>query len=264
VLLAVAHGSRDPAAAEAVLGLTAQVAGLAPGVDVRTAFLELAQPDLTTALAAAVRDAGDVVIVPLLLSAGYHVRHDIAGAAASVAVTTAATHVAALATVSPGETGLAADARTGGIGRAGRVRVAAPLGPDARLVPALADRLAEAGAPRGTPIVLAAAGSCDPQAVADTQRQAELLAGHLGVPVVAAYLSASQPTVDEAMAVLATRTGSPVAVATYLLAPGLFYDRLRRSKAAWVSAPLAGHPAVADLVLHRHQAEAPVCGRTGS
>jgi sirohydrochlorin ferrochelatase len=251
VLLAVAHGSRDPAAAEAVLGLTAQVAGLAPGVDVRTAFIELAQPDLTTALAAAVRDAGDVVIVPLLLSAGYHVRHDIAGAAASVAVTTAATHVAALA-------------RMGGIGRAGRVRVAAPLGPDARLVPALADRLAEAGAPRGTPIVLAAAGSCDPQAVADTQRQAELLAGHLGVPVVAAYLSASQPTVDEAMAVLATRTGSPVAVATYLLAPGLFYDRLRRSKAAWVSAPLAGHPAVADLVLHRHQAEAPVCGRTGS
>jgi sirohydrochlorin ferrochelatase len=254
VLLAVAHGSRDPAATDAVLGLTAQVARLAPGVGVRTAFIEIAQPDLGTALAAAVRDAGDVVIVPLLLSTGYHVRHDIAGAAASVAVTTATTQVAAPATDSPGETGLAADARTGRIGRAGRVHVAAPLGPDARLVPALADRLAEAGAPAGTPIVLAAAGSSDSRAVADTQRQAELLAGHLGVPVVAAYLSARRPTVDEAVATLSARTGGSVAVAAYLLAPGLFHDRLRRSTAAWVSTPLAGHPAVADLVLRRYGA----------
>jgi sirohydrochlorin ferrochelatase len=264
VLLAVAHGSRDPAAADAVLGLTAQVTGLAPGVDVRTAFIEFAQPDLATALPAAVRHAGDVVIVPLLLSAGYHVWHDIAGATGSIAVTTASTHVGAPATDAPGGTGPAADARPGGTGRAGRVRAAAPLGPDARLVPALADRLAEAGAPAGTPIVLAAAGSGDPQAAADTQRQAQLLAGHLGVPVVAAYLSASGPTVDEAVATLAARTGGPVAVATYLLAPGVFHDRLRRSTAAWVSAPLAAHPAVADLVLHRYHVEAPVCGRRRS
>jgi sirohydrochlorin ferrochelatase len=237
VLLAVAHGSRDPAAADAVLGLSAQVARLTPGVDVRTAFIEVMQPDLATALTAAVRDAGDVIIVPLLLSAGYHVRHDIAGAAARVA----------------GAQGVA-DA---GMGGTGGVMVAAPLGPDARLVPVLADRLAEAGVPGGTPVVLAAAGSRDPQAADDTRRQAALLATHLGVRVVAGYLSASQPTVDEAVATLSACTGGPVAVATYLLAPGLFHDRLRRSKAAWVSSPLAGHPAVADLVLHRFQAELP-------
>jgi sirohydrochlorin ferrochelatase len=242
VLLAVAHGSRDPAAADAVLGLTAQVAGLAPGVDVRTAFIELAQPDLATALAAAVRDAGDVVIVPLLLSAGYHVRHDIAGAAATAGSASAA---------SAAKHGLADDGLGG-------LAVAAPLGPDARLVPALAGRLTEAGVPGGTPVVLAAAGSSDPQAVADTERQAELLAAHLGVQVMAAYLSASQPTVDEAVAILAARTGGPVAVATYLLAPGLFHDRLRRSAAAWVSAPLTGHRAVAGLVLHRFRAAVPV------
>jgi sirohydrochlorin ferrochelatase len=40
-------------------------------------------------------------------------------------------------------------------------------------------------------------------------------------------------------------------VASYLLAPGVFQDRLRASGAAWVSAPLGDHPAVAGLVLDR-------------
>jgi sirohydrochlorin ferrochelatase len=42
-----------------------------------------------------------------------------------------------------------------------------------------------------------------------------------------------------------------VAVASYLLAPGVFQDRLRASGAAWVSAPLGDHPAVAALILER-------------
>lgn len=223
VLLAVAHGSRDPAAQRAVRALCAQVSSLAPDVDVRTAFLQNAEPSLASVLAGAVREVGPagVIIVPLLLAAGYHVRHDIARAAAAT--------------------------RTG---------VADPLGPDARLVPALADRLAAAGVPAGTPVVLAAAGSSDPQAAADTEHQAQLLADHLGVPVGAAYLSASRPAVDELVAALSARTGAPVAVAAYLLAPGFFHDRLRRTPAAWVSSPLAGHPAVASLILHRYHAQA--------
>jgi sirohydrochlorin ferrochelatase len=223
VLIAVAHGSRDPAAQRAVRAIRAQVSSLAPSTDVRTAFLQNAEPSLPSVLAGAVRQIGPaaVIVVPLLLSAGYHVRHDIARAAA-------ATH-------------------TG---------VAAPLGPDERLVPALADRLAQAGVPAGTPVVLAAAGSSDPQAAAGTEHQARLLADHLGVPVATAHLSASRPAVGEEVAALSARTGAPVAVAAYLLAPGLFHDRLRRTPAAWVSGPLAGHPAVASLILHRYQAEA--------
>jgi len=46
-------------------------------------------------------------------------------------------------------------------------------------------------------------------------------------------------------------TGQPVAVAAYLLAPGLFHDRLRLSTGTWVSAPIGDHPAVAELVLER-------------
>ncbi len=108
-------------------------------------------------------------MVPLLLSSGYHLSYDIAAAA-----------------------------------RAAGVPVAPPLGPDPRLVPALADRLDEARVPDGVPVVLAAAGSRDPRALADTRRQAAMLAAHRGAPVVAGFASAARPTVDEAVTFVAS------------------------------------------------------------
>ena len=214
VLLAVAHGSRDPGAQQAVRSIAGRAAGLAPGTEVRAAFVQNAEPSLADALAAA--GPRHVVIVPLLLSAGYHLSQDIGEAAA----------------------------------RAG-IPVAAPLGPGPGLVPALADRLRAAGTPPGTPVVLAAAGSTDPRAAGDVRNQAALLAAHLQAPVLAAFASAGRPTVAEAVAALAARTGGPVAVASYLLAPGVFHDRLRASGAGWVSAPLGDHPAVAAQILDR-------------
>jgi sirohydrochlorin ferrochelatase len=229
VLLAVAHGSRYPAAQQTVLSLAGRAGGLAPGVEVRTAFVQNARPSLAEALTAA--GQRHVVLVPLLLSAGYHLSTDIAEAA----------------------------------GRAG-VPVAAPLGPDPGLVPALADRLRAAGVPPGTPVVLAAAGSTDPRAAGDARNQAALLASHLQAPVLAAFASAARPAVGEAVADLAARTGGPVAVASYLLAPGVFAGRLRASGAAWVSAPLGDHPAVAGLILERFRsvAEQPLLAGIGS
>jgi sirohydrochlorin ferrochelatase len=214
VLLAVAHGSRDPQAQRTVRSLARRIGGLAPDVEVRAAFVQNAEPSLDAALAAAGQRS--VVVVPLLLSAGYHLSHDIGEAAA----------------------------------RAG-VPVTDPLGPGPVLVPALAGHLRAAGVPAGTPVVLAAAGSTDPRAAADARAQAAMLAAHLGAPVWAAFASAGQPAVDEAVAALSAGTGGPVAVASYLLAPGVFQDRLRASGAAWVSAPLGDHPAVAGLVLDR-------------
>jgi sirohydrochlorin ferrochelatase len=214
VLLLVAHGSRDPRAQQTVRALAGRVSALAPAAEVRAAFVQNAEPSLAGALAAA--SGRQVVVVPLLLSAGYHLGHDIAGMAA----------------------------------RAG-APVAAALGPDPGLIPALAGRLRAAGAPAGTPVVLAAAGSADPRAIAATRSQGALLAAHLQVPVLAAFASAGRPPVDEAVTALASRTGGPVAVASYLLAPGVFADRLRASGAAWVSAPLGNHPAVAALIVDR-------------
>lgn len=223
-LLAVAHGSRHPAATATIAALVRQVERLAPVLDIQMAFVQHAEPSLADALDAA---GPDVVIVPLLLSTGYHLTTDIAGAA--TAIDTAIT-----------ATGLSP-------------RVAGPLGPDPLLVTALTARLAEAGVPAGTPLVLAAAGSSDPQAAAEVQGQADLLADELGVPVVAAFAAAGRPSVTEAVADLRARTGGPVAVATYLLAPGYFYDQLRESGADWVTPPLGDHPAIAAVVIDRYR-----------
>ncbi len=64
----------------------------------------------------------------------------------------------------------------------------------------------------------------------------------------------------QAVAALHARTGRPVAVATYLLSPGRFHDRLRQAAATWVSAPLSDHPAVARLVLDRFTAACAAAG----
>jgi sirohydrochlorin ferrochelatase len=218
VLLAVAHGSRDPAAQAGVRALAGHVRRLPGAPRVRAAFVQNAAPSLGDALRGlrAEADAGLVTIVPLLLSSGYHLSTDIAGAAAAAGVA-----------------------------------VAGALGPDPRLTSVLARRLAEAGAPAGTPVVLAAAGSSDPRAAVDTGRQAALLAAHLAVPVVPAFVTGARPTVAEAVAALTSRAGRPVAVASYLLAPGVFHDRLHQMGPAWVSAPLGDHPALARLVAAR-------------
>ena len=214
-LLAVAHGSRNPAATDVIKTLARQVRRLAPVLDVHVAFIGHAEPSLPAELGAA---GSDAVIVPLLLSTGYHLTADIAGAATSVGA-----------------------------------RVAGPLGPDELLLTALIARLSDAGVPAGTPVVLAAAGSSDPEAAADVQKQADLLAERLSVPVVGAFASAARPTVPEAVAKLRQRTGLPIAVASYLLAPGHFQDQLHDSGAEWVSEPLGGHPALAGLVIERYR-----------
>lgn len=215
VLLAVAHGSKVPAARETVGQLASQVTRLAPVLDVRVAFVQDTEPSLADGLAAA---GNSVVIVPLLLSTGYHLTADIAGAATAAGAP-----------------------------------VASALGPDPLLVTALASRLAEAGVPAGTPVVLAAAGSADPLAATAVRRQAGLLSDLLDVPVVAAFAAAGTPAVEDAVAELSTRTGGPVAVAAYLMAPGRFHDRLRKTAATWVTEPLGSHPAVAGLVIDRYR-----------
>jgi sirohydrochlorin ferrochelatase len=214
-LLAVAHGSRNPAAADVIKGLARQVRRLAPMLDVRVAFIGHAEPSLPEELSAA---GADAVIVPLLLSTGYHLRADLAEAATITGA-----------------------------------RLAGALGPDELLLTVLTARLAEAGVPDGTPVVLAAAGSSDPAGADDVRQQASLLAGRLGAPVNAAFASAALPTVPAAVAELRERTGGPVAVASYLLAPGYFQELLCRSGADWVTEPLGEHPALAGLVIDRYR-----------
>lgn len=80
-LVIAAHGSRDPHGAQMARELTDRVAGMLPDVNVHLGFIELSEPSIPEALDAALetREEGDqhVVVVPLMLGNGNHVRIDI-------------------------------------------------------------------------------------------------------------------------------------------------------------------------------------------
>ncbi|MFF0699255.1 sirohydrochlorin chelatase [Streptomyces tendae] len=220
-LVVVAHGSRDPRALSTVRALLDRVRALRPALPVHLGHVELNEPLLPDTLAA-LGDAA-AVLVPLLLGRGYHVKRDIPEMAA----------------LSPA-----------------RTRVAAPLGPHPLLVDALHARLTEAGWPTHPDpdhaVVLASAGSRDPESRADTARTAALLAARLGVPVVPAYASAATPTVPEAVRTLRARGHRHVAVASCFTAPGRFATQCA-TQAPWItSAPLGTHPSMAHLLLRRY------------
>ncbi|WP_079102289.1 sirohydrochlorin chelatase [Streptomyces sp. TP-A0356] len=224
-LVLVAHGSRDPRALATVRTLVERVGELRPHLPVRLGHIELNEPPLPDALASL--GAGRAVLVPLLLSRGHHVKRDIPEAVAAARA---------------------------------HIRVAAPLGPHPLLVETLYARLVEAGwrtaqsdaQRRASAVVLAAAGSRDPDSAVDTRRTAQLLAERLGVPVVPAYASAASPTVRAAVRALAARGRHRVAVASCFAAPGRFATECAGAAPWIVGAPLGAHPAMARLVLHRY------------
>ncbi|MFI6767913.1 sirohydrochlorin chelatase [Streptomyces sp. NPDC050355] len=230
-LVAVAHGSRDPRALPAVRALLDRVRALRPGLPVRLGNIELDRPLLADTLAEL---HGEAVLVPLLFGRGYHVTHDLPAALA------AAPHL------------------TG--------RIAEPLGPHPLLAEALHGRLLEAGfaAGRGsTAVVLAAAGSRSARSTRDTEHIARLLSDRLGgLPVLTAYASAAAPTVAEAVRELTARGHDRIAVAGCFTAPGRFATQCAAAAPGIAAEPLADHPALARLVLHRY--DQALLARTGS
>ena len=233
ILVAVAHGSADPRASATIAELADLARDREQSLDLRTAFLGHAPPSLPQALSTIEADR-EVTVLPLLLTAAYHSKADIPRM-------------------------LARTART----RGPRVSYGATLGPHPLLLDALERRLAEAlpipgpgTDPAGTAVVLAAAGSSDPEANATIARMAAQWRARTGwFAVRPAYASAAEPSPAAAVTGL-LRDGAPrVVVATYLLAPGLFADRIRHAAlaagAVAVSPALGACAEVADVMLDR-------------
>lgn len=222
VLVACSHGTDDPVGRSVVEGIVDGLRQVRAGVEVRQAFVDVQEPRVGDVVAEAVAGGARAVVVPLLLSAGYHVHVDIAAAVVD------------------------------------RPAVAAQaLGPDVRLVGCLVDRLRDAGAEPGDAVVLAAAGSSDPRAVQAVRTTADLLAATWPSGVVLpAYGSAAEPRVPDAVARLRAGGAARVVVATYLLAPGWFHRQLRSAGADAVTAPLAPDLRVVDIALDRYDASA--------
>lgn len=160
-LLAVSHGTSDAEGARTIAELVEKVQDALPDAPVRAAFVDVQQPDAADLVPAL---EGPVVILPLLLSSGFHVHHDLHGIAAK---------------------------------RADAV-VADPLGPDPLLAEVLAERLS--ALPGDAPVILAVAGSRDPRSLTDAEGMAALLRERLDRGVELAYLAARQPDLPSALA----------------------------------------------------------------
>jgi sirohydrochlorin ferrochelatase len=220
-LLAISHGTSSPAGQAAVAALVDAVARRLPDVTVRLGHVDVQQPDVAASLDA-IPEGMPVVIVPLLLSAGYHVRVDLIEQSA---------------------------------GRDGVV-IAPALGPDPRLVDALLARLEPLGPEPDDALVLAVAGSTDDRANEDCREIGRMLGARLDRDVTVGFLAAADPRVDVAVADAKAHAGR-VVVADYLLAPGYFHDlAVRLAAGAPVAPPLLGDdepPApLVDIVVDRY------------
>ena len=223
-LLAISHGTASVEGQAAVAALVAAVAARLPDVTVRLGHVDVQQPDVAASLDS-LPSGQPVVIVPLLLSAGYHVRVDLAKETA---------------------------------GRAG-VTIAPALGPDSRLVDALLSRLAPLDPGPDDTVVLAVAGSSDERANDDCRRIGEMLGERLGRDVAVGFLAAADPRVGAAVSAARESAAGRVIVADYLLAPGYFHDlAVRLADGSPVARPLLDDdepPApVVDVVVDRYLA----------
>lgn len=218
VLVLCSHGTRAPSGRATVGALCARLRERRPGLDVRLAFVDVHAPYVADKVAALVAGGRRVVVVPVLLSSGYHVQVDVARAVAPFPQA----------------------ASTG------------PLGPHPSLADVLADRLRQAGGRPGDAVVLAAAGSSRAATLDDVAAMAALLQERWPGAVTAGYGTIARPSVAEAVAAARTAGAPRVLVASYLLAEGHFHSSLAGAGADAVSDPLGTDPRVLDVILERY------------
>ncbi|WP_329182302.1 sirohydrochlorin chelatase [Streptomyces sp. NBC_01477] len=232
-LLVIAHGSRDPRHAATVHALTRRVAAARPGLRVDTAFLDFTAPSVPYAVSRLAADGvRDAVALPLLLTRAFHAKTDIP---------------AVLRESTAGLPSL-------------RLRTAEVLGPSPLLTAALERRLSEAGlrpADRSsTGVVLASAGSSDPEAGAVIAAVAREWRRSGWYAVRPAFASAALPRTEDAVRALRAEGVRRIAVAPYVIAPGFLPDRIARGAreaGADLLAPVLGAaPEVAELLLRRY------------
>ncbi|MGB3773309.1 MAG: sirohydrochlorin chelatase [Rhodococcus sp. (in: high G+C Gram-positive bacteria)] len=220
-LVLVAHGTRNPVGVETIAALAEAVsADVGP---VRVAFVDVLGPTPSEVL----RDNdGPVVVVPAFLASGYHVHADV-----------------------PRE-----------IEESGHtdVVVTRAMGPDIGLARVLMSRLLDAGWTAGDRIVLAAAGSSDARALIDVRTAAAQLAEVTGSVVTVGYVATGEPRVADLVPAMKDSEPGPVFVASYLLATGLFHNRLLTVGADGVADPLGVHDGVVGLIVERYRTGAEV------
>jgi cobalt/nickel transport system ATP-binding protein len=240
-LLLIGHGSRSAAGVEQYWMLADVVRRLDPRLNVGCGFIELARPDLDSAIdELAGRGVRSVVAVPLVLLGAGHLKTD----------------------------GPAALDR----GRCRHPGVEFNYGRDLGIHPTVLEvaeeriraAQAEAFAGRGgSAVVLVGRGSTDPDANADLYKVGRLLADSRGLGMVEpAFVSLARPSVTDALDRCRRLGATRIAVVPYFLFTGLLVDRIRLQACTWaeenpdvevvVGDELGPDDRVAHLVIQRY------------
>lgn len=221
-ILATSHGTDSPEGRNAIASVRAELQslldrrGTTDGREYRVyeAYVDVQMPSVDEA-AQALPDHEPCVIVPILLSTGFHTQVDLRRAA-----------------------------RESGIEN---IRIADSLGPDARLARLQRTRLEEAGwcskitdeLSAGTPVVQGSAGSSRIDGRADMQHAADLLAETLQVPTRNSFIASIDPKLTDT-----AQQQQPDFASPYLLAEGFFAEKMRRDIAAVSSSTIVAKPLV--------------------
>jgi sirohydrochlorin ferrochelatase len=222
-LLVIGHGSRDPAGVAEYwqfVDLVTRTTDLAVG----GGFIELAEPDLDTAIDKLVADGAEhIVAVPLVLLGAGHLKVD--GPAAL-------------------ERGRR---RHPGV----RFDYARALGIHPFVLDVAADRIPRAA----DAVVVVGRGSSDPDANGDLYKIARLLQDATGVEIVEpAFVSLADPRVPAAVERCRRLGAERIAVVPYFLFTGILVDRIgdqAQSTGATVHSHLGVDPRIVELVLER-------------
>ncbi|MGM0698006.1 MAG: sirohydrochlorin chelatase [Actinomycetota bacterium] len=194
----ISHGTSSPTGQVLIEVLATEIAtdlrirGIAD--EVMLGHVDVQKPDVDEVIARLPADR-PVILVPLLLSAGYHVHVDLAEAVDRAAESDR------------------------------DVRRTPTLGPDPRLAEILADRLPALG--DNDDVILAAAGSSDERANESCREMGRLLAAELERPVEVGFLAGGGVPLKDLVGQNRSRGARPV-LANYLLAPGFFDDLARK------------------------------------
>ncbi|OBJ55067.1 sirohydrochlorin chelatase [Mycobacterium sp. 1423905.2] len=218
-LVLAAHGTRRASGVAMIGDLATRVSELMSR-PVRVAFVDVLGPTPSEVLGElATHHPGPAVVVPAFLSRGYHVRTDLPE------------HIA--------------------VSGHPDVTVTPALGPSSDIARILHQQLVQFGWQPGDSVILAAAGTSDPLARNDLHTTAELLSALTGTPVALGFAATGSPSVRQAVAAARRHGTHRVVVASYLLADGLFQQRLHTSGADLVTEPLGTHPGLPQLIANR-------------
>ncbi len=239
-LLLIGHGSRSEAGVVEYWSLVELVRRQDPSLPIGGGFIELARPDLDSAIDELVMAGGRAVVaVPLLLLGAGHQKEDGPAALARARIR------------HPGVEFL--------YGRA--------LGLHPLVLAAAGDRITEAvgrTSTRDAAVVLVGRGSSDPDANADLYKAARLLQEMSGSAVIEpAFVSLAPPSLPEALERCRRLGATTVAVVPYFLFTGVLVDRIGDQAREWeasaagtrvvIGRHLGPEPRIASLVLERYR-----------